>query len=88
MVIPGATTRKPRVKVLLDDRRTALMVCQAMIIAMTVVLPAPVASFNASRMSPGFASLLALSRSSKMRFPDLDWGATSVSQMAVSTAST
>ena len=42
--------RKPRVKCLLDGRRTALMVCQAMSMAMTVVLPAPVASLSASAM--------------------------------------
>jgi hypothetical protein len=36
------------------------MVCQAMSIAITVVLPAPVASFSASRISSGLASLLAL----------------------------
>jgi len=42
------------------------MVCQAMIIAMTVVLPEPVAIFNAMRARPGLASLLALSRRSKM----------------------
>ena len=49
MVKPGVTMRKPRVKCLLPGRRTALSVCQAISIAMTVVLPAPVASFSASR---------------------------------------
>jgi hypothetical protein len=39
---------------------TALIVCQAMIIAITVVLPAPVAtSFSASRDSSALASRLA-----------------------------
>ena len=56
MVRPGVTTRNPRVNLLLPGRRTALMVCQAMIIAMTVVLPAPVASFRARRISSGLAS--------------------------------
>ena len=65
MVRPGATTRKPRVNLLLPGRRTALIVCQAMIIAMTVVLPAPVASFSARRISSGLASLLALARCSR-----------------------
>ena len=46
MVRPGVTTRKPRVKFSLSERRTALIVCQAISIAMTVVLPAPVASFK------------------------------------------
>ncbi|WP_256211811.1 hypothetical protein [Nitrosomonas communis] len=41
--------RKPRVKRLFAGRRIALIVCQAMSMAMTVVLPATVANFNASR---------------------------------------
>ena len=73
----------------LPGRRTALMVCQATTIAMTVVLPAPVASFRASRASPGFASSLAALRSSRIfRSSRPSCGATSVSQMRVSTAST
>ena len=36
--------------------RTALMVCQATIMAMTVVFPAPVASLRAMRDSSGLAS--------------------------------
>ena len=75
-------------KCLLPGRRTALIVCQAMSMAMTVVLPAPVASFSASRISSGLASLLAAARWSSSRLPLLDCGATSVSQIAVSTAST
>ena len=43
IVKPGAQIRKPRVKYLLPWRRSALIVCQAMSMAMTVVLPAPVA---------------------------------------------
>ena len=87
MVMPGATMRKPREKFFPLGRRTAFTVCHAMSMAMTVVFPAPVASFSAMRKSSGFASRFTLSRSSKMRFPALDCGATSVSQMAVSTAS-
>ena len=72
----------------LPGRRTALTVCQAMSMAMTVVLPAPVASFSARRESSGFASALAVARCSRNFFPLAACGATSVSQMAVSTAST
>ena len=50
MVRPGRDDRNPRVNFVLPGRRTALMVCQAMSMAMTVVLPAPVASFRARRM--------------------------------------
>ena len=56
-------------KCLLPGRRTALIVCQAISMAMTVVLPAPVASFSASRISSGLASLLAAARWSRMRLP-------------------
>jgi len=88
MVRPGVATRKPRVNRLLPGWRTALIVCQAMIIAMTVVLPAPVASFRARRINSGFAPLLASARCSRNRLPVFpNCGATSVSQMAVSTAS-
>jgi len=52
---------QPRVNRRLPGRRTALTVCQAMIIAMTVVFPAPVASFGASRARPGLAPSLAAS---------------------------
>ena len=48
-------SRKPREKCLLPGCRTALTVCQAISIAMTVVLPAPVASFSARRISSGLA---------------------------------
>ena len=87
MVMPGVTTRKPRVKRLLWGRRTALTVCQAISMAMTVVLPAPVASLRASRGSSGLASLLALARWSRKSRPARVRDATSVSQMAVSAAS-
>ena len=88
MVMPGVTTRKPRVKRRLWGRRTALTVCQAISIAMTVVLPAPVASLRASRGRSGLASSLALARWSRKLRPARAPGATSVSQMAVSAAST
>ncbi len=87
--MPGVTIKKPRVNFLLEGRRTALIVCQTISIAMTVVFPAPVASFRARRRSSGLASLLALAICSIKRLPIFPaFGATSVSQMAVSTAST
>ena len=89
MVMPGATTRKPREKLLLLGWRTAFTVCHAMSMAMTVVLPAPVASLSARRISSGFAWAFAPSRCAAnfaARAPSL--GATSASQIAVSTAST
>ncbi len=87
--MPGVTIRKPRVNFLLVGRRTALIVCQAISIAITVVLPVPVAIFSARRISSGFASLLAFPRCLRKPFSLLpDFGATSVSQMAVSIAST
>lgn len=55
---------------------------------MTVVLPAAVASFRARRGRPGLASSLAFCRCSRNFSPRLpSLGATSVSQIAVSTAS-
>ena len=87
--MPGVTTRNPRVNRRLLGRRTALIVCQAMIIAMTVVLPAPVANLRARRERPGLACSLAALRWSRKRRPSRPiLGATSVSQMIVSTAST
>ena len=56
--------------------------------AMTVVLPAPVASLKPKRSSSGLASWLAASSLSRRSFPVLVRGATSVIQMRVSTAST
>lgn len=52
--------RNPRENVLLLGCRAAFIVCQTMSIAITVVFPAPVASFSARRSSSGFASALAL----------------------------
>ena len=81
-------TRNPRVKFLLAGRRTALIVCHAMSIAITVVFPAPVASLSARRINSGLASWLALASCSRKALPVLPvLDATSVSQMAVSTAS-
>ncbi len=89
MVMPGVTTRKPRVNRLLFGWRTAFTVCQAISIAITVVLPLPVAIFIASRSSSGFAWTLAPSMWSKNFLPrGPSPGATSVSQIIVSTAST
>ena len=64
--------RKPRVKCLLPGRRTALTVCQAISIAMTVVLPAPVASFSASRIEFGVRVALTAFRLSSSRLPDAE----------------
>ena len=89
IVRPGVTTRKPRVNLRLLGCRTALMVCHAMIMAITVVLPAPVASFNAMRSRSGLASLLTSANLSRiLRSAGLSLGATSDSQITVSTAST
>jgi len=89
MVMPGATIRNPRVNFELVGRRTLFNVCQAITMAMTVVLPAPVASFRARRLRPGFAPWFAASMCSRNLSPFLPiCGATSVSQIAVSTAST
>ena len=89
MVIPGATTRKPREKVFELPLRAALIACQAISIAMTVVLPAPVASFSATRNRSGLAPAFAWRSQSRKRRPRVPvLGATSASQMAVSTAST
>ena len=57
MVIPGVTTRNPRVNRGLLGCRTALIVCQAISMAMTVVFPAPVAILRARRERPGFAAV-------------------------------
>ena len=77
----------------LPGRRTAFTVCHAMSSAMTVFLPAPVARFSARRLSSAaclaVARLLAsarCSRYSRSSLPSL--GATSVSQITVSAAST
>jgi hypothetical protein len=65
-----------------------LTVCQAISIAMTVVFPAPVASFSATRNNSGFASLLAPRRCVQILAPEAARSeATSASQIAVSIAS-
>jgi hypothetical protein len=64
--------------------RTALSVCQAINIAITVVLPEPVAIFIARRTSSGLACSLAprmCSQNLVLRLPS--FGTTSVSQMIV-----
>lgn len=87
-MIPGATTRNPDVNLLLLGLRMALMFCHAMIIAMTVVFPDPVAILRAHRISWGFASRFAFCRWFRNLLPSCPiLGATSVSHMIVSTAS-
>ena len=54
---------------------------------MTVVLPVPVAILSASRERFRLASSLASSMCLRRSRPAFRWGATSASQMAVSTAS-
>jgi hypothetical protein len=85
--MPGAMMRKAREKSF-ESLRAALTACQAMSIAITVVLPLPVAIFMAMRKSSGLASSLALPIWSNMPFEAARLGATSVSQINVSTAST
>ena len=88
MVMPGVTTRKPRLNRLLPGVRTALIVCQAISIAITVVLPLPVAIFRAMRNSSGLDCSLAPFRCWRNLSCRRSLRATSVNQMAVSTAST
>jgi hypothetical protein len=56
--------RKPRLKLLAGDR-TALTVCHAISIGMTVVLPLPVAILMAMRSNSGFACSFAPSMCSQ-----------------------
>ena len=53
IVMPGVTTRNWSVKRASWGLATLLSVCQAMSIAITTVLPEPVAIFRATRGSPG-----------------------------------
>jgi hypothetical protein len=62
IVMPGVMMRKPLANSFDPAARAALTACQAISIAMTVVLPAPVASFSAMRKISGFASRLDSSR--------------------------
>ena len=57
--MPGVDKQESLARTVRAGHRTALRVCHAMIIAITVVLPAPVAIFSASRTSSGLASALA-----------------------------
>ena len=84
---PGATIKNPLENFLLSGCRTALATCQAMIIAITVVLPAPVANFSAMRIRSGLESLFEASSNDNIALPELVLGATSVSHIAVSAAS-
>ena len=52
---------------MLPGRRTALIVCHAMSIAITVVLHAPVAGFSASRINSRLASLFAAASNSRFK---------------------
>ena len=88
IVMPGAMIRKPREKWLLVGERTAFTVCHAISIAITVVLPAPVAIFMARRSNSGLACSLAPRTCSQIWAYCFLFRATSVSQMTVSTAST
>ena len=57
--MPGVTIRKAREKSF-ESLRAAFTACQAISMAMTVVLPLPVAIFRARRKSSGLASSLRL----------------------------
>ena len=59
MVIPGVVIRKPFVNCRLFGCRTALIVCQAISMAITVVLPVPVAILSATRSNSELACALA-----------------------------
>ena len=86
--MPGVMTRKARENFWLPEWRPAFTVCQAISIAITVVLPAPVASLSAMRNSSGFASLFAPRMCVQILAPAAARSeATSASQIAVSTAS-
>jgi hypothetical protein len=66
----------------------AFTVCHAIIIAITEVFPAPVAIFRATRISSGFdCSFAARICAQNLLTAAPRFGATSVSQIAVSTAS-
>ena len=88
MVMPGVTMRNAFENLSDPGARTALSVCHAMSIAMTVVLPAPVAILSARRSSSGFASRLRASMSRQRCAYCRFVFATSISQIRVSTAST
>src|ERR1035441_1586052 len=59
MVMPGVTMRKASVNFALCGLASLLRVCQAMSMAMTTVLPLPVAILQAMRYRRGLASSLA-----------------------------
>ncbi len=88
MVMPGATSKKASVNIFDCGRRALLIACHAISIAMTVVLPAPVASFRARRNRPGFEPSLCCRKYSRCLAWTGFFGATSVNQISVSAAST
>ena len=61
-VMPGVMMRNALEYFLLPGERTALAVCHAMSVDMTIVFPAPVASLRAMRNNSGLASELTPSR--------------------------
>jgi hypothetical protein len=65
MVIPGVTTRKRLANRASFGVKTLLMVCQAMSMAITTVLPVPVAILSPMRGKPSLWS--AFSGSSRRR---------------------
>ena len=60
MVMPGVTIRKVSEKRASCGLARLLRVCQAMSMAMTTVLPEPVAILNAVRGSPGVRCVVSL----------------------------
>ena len=72
MVMPGATMRNESLNRASCGASSLLSACQAMSIAMTTVLPLPVAILKAMRSRPGFApSLASRSRVSRYGLPNL-----------------
>ena len=70
-----------------DALRTALTVCQAISMAITVVLPLPVAIFHRQAEKRRVGLSVGVAIWSRNALDDALFGATSVSQMIVSTAS-
>ncbi len=62
MVMPGVTTKNRLAKRASDGVITLLMVCQAISMAITTVLPAPVAILSPTRGSPSLWTRLSGSR--------------------------
>ena len=86
--MPWVTTRKRLVKRASRGLCAWFSVCQAMSIAMTTVLPEPVAIFNAVRGRPELCTAFASSRRRRQSVPDhRPRPATSARKIAVSAAS-